>query len=125
MPNAPDPKFTPLPDGRVAVRSQVRYRRLPESAQVIAAMRSSGEAQVLWDRDDDYVISWPSSLDGRGIVEISHMGLVSQELIESHKASVSGFAAVFETSHGPAEIVNQSDLEQAPERAKWVRVVDE
>jgi hypothetical protein len=108
---------------RVKLRSQVRFRMAPESAGIAREYLTSGQAQVLWDHDEDFVISWPSNHESMFVVEIVNVGATSKfaGLEAAHKASVNGFAFVFEASHGLAEIVAQSDLEDSPPRDLWVR----
>jgi hypothetical protein len=119
MPNAPDPELTQLSGPhRVKLRSQVRFKMAPESAELAKRYRHSGHAQVLWDHNDDYVVSWPSKREGMYVVEIVNTGAPSEivGLTVAHRLSVNGFAFVLGTSHASAEIAAQSDLEDSPPR---------
>jgi hypothetical protein len=114
MTTNPDPEYTLLDDGRVRMRSQVRFKYHPESAQVVSALRAANQGQILWRWADDYIVSWPSKDDGIGIVEIVNIGPRSVALDAAHKMSVVGFVTVLGASHGSAEIAAVDRFEQAP-----------
>lgn len=107
--------FTPVGD-RVRLRSQVRFRPPKQSAAVMAVLRAGGHAQVLWERDDDYVISWPSEHDGMGVVEVVQVETLSAALNEAHRTHVHGFVFVL-----GGEIVDRNELEATPDRSLWLR----
>lgn len=136
MPIEPNPRYRALPDGRVELRSQVRFKMLPESAPLAREYRANGNAQVLSDTGVEYMIGFPSVDESLWVIEIVHhddlwppgrerllaLGQNRPPIYESHEGDVRTQYASFSESHPPAEIVAEQELEDAPPREKWIKV---
>lgn len=123
MGNNVNPAWKHLPDGRLELRSQIRFNMAPESAPLAEQYRASGHAQVLADTDFEHTISFPSKIDeALWVVAIVHVGDTRRALFEAHEMAVTGFYESFMGTHPFVEIVASNALEESPERDKWVEI---
>jgi hypothetical protein len=112
MSRSVDPEYTPLGGHRVRIRSQIRFDLIAKPLV---------PAVVLSEHDEDHVLTWPSATaDGKGVIEIVHVGDLSETLREAHTTSVLGLASVFDSQGG--EVVSHRLLEATPDRETWARL---